>query len=131
MTFKYNEDRILNDVIQYIGSTYGAHYNTEEGLQTLDVFMALGSAETTARDNAIKYLMRYGKKGGKNVADLRKIIHYVTIMMYLLEKENNQPVKAEKSELLQEKITFTPSKAHLDGPQAYIKSPIVSVRESD
>jgi hypothetical protein len=32
--------------------------------------------------NAIKYLARYGKKGGKNRKDLLKALHYAILLMY-------------------------------------------------
>jgi hypothetical protein len=43
---------------------------------------SLGSAETTCRDTAIKYLARYGKKDGRNRKDLLKAIHYIVLMMH-------------------------------------------------
>ena len=45
----------------------------------------LGSAGTTTRDTAIKYLMRYGKKGGYNKKDLFKAIHYIVLLNYFTE----------------------------------------------
>ena len=56
--FKYNEDEMLNDVIDYIRTTYKGHYVGKEDIQTTDVWHTLGSAATTTRDTAIKYLMR-------------------------------------------------------------------------
>ena len=37
----------------------------------------------------MKYAMRYGKKQGNNPNDLRKIIHYAIIALYLQDKDND------------------------------------------
>ncbi len=37
----------------------------------------------------MKYAMRYGKKHGNNPDDLRKIIHYAIIALYLQDKDND------------------------------------------
>lgn len=86
--FKYNEQQMLDEVSSYIAGTYGQHYVAEQsGSQVIDIWEASGSLETTARDTAIKYLMRFGKKNGKNRKDLLKAIHYIILMMYVSEKE--------------------------------------------
>ena len=85
--FKYNEDEMLNDVIEYIRTTYQGHYVGKEDIQTTDVWHTLGSAATTTRDTAIKYLMRYGKKGGYNKKDLYKAIHYIVLLNHFTESE--------------------------------------------
>ena len=80
--FKYNEPGILNEVLTYLEGTYDQHYAGNKDIQTVDFWHSLGSLDTTARDNAIKYLARYGKKGGKNRKDLIKAIHYIVLMMW-------------------------------------------------
>ena len=85
--YKYNEGKNLDKVLQYINSTYGQHYVGNGEIQTVDFWESLGSLETTSRDTAIKYLARYGKKGGKNEKDLLKAIHYIILMMYAADKE--------------------------------------------
>lgn len=81
MTYKYNEDKYLQDIRNYVDSTYGEHYVAKD-IQVVDIWHSIGSLETTARDTAIKYLIRYGKKQGKNKKDLLKAIHYIILMMY-------------------------------------------------
>lgn len=86
--FKYRENEILFEVEEYIKSTYSQHYKSEKtDLQAVDVWEALGTLEMTSRDTALKYLLRYGKKDGKNRKDLLKAIHYIILMMYTLEEE--------------------------------------------
>lgn len=79
---KYNEEAILKDVYNYVMSTYQGHYVGKSEIQTVDIWDTLGSAETTCRDTAIKYLMRFGKKDGKNKKDLLKAIHYIILLMH-------------------------------------------------
>lgn len=86
--YKYNEGLILNEIKSYIDSTYGQHYVGNGEIQTVDFWESLGSLDTTARDTAIKYLARFGKKGGNNRKDLLKAIHYIILMMYATREEH-------------------------------------------
>ena len=75
--FKFDEDKILDEVYHYLSSTYSQHYTSNKSnIQAVDIWNSLGTLESTARDNALKYLLRYGKKDGKNRNDLLKVIHY-------------------------------------------------------
>lgn len=85
--FQYDEDVSIREIQDYIERTYGEHYSTARGSQVIDIWDAAGSLETTARDTAIKYLIRYGKKDGKNKKDLLKAVHYIILMMYCNRKE--------------------------------------------
>jgi hypothetical protein len=85
--YKYNEGDILAEVQAYIDSTYGQHYVGNGEIQTVDFWESLGSLDTTARDTAIKYLARFGKKGGNNRKDLLKAIHYIVLMMYATRED--------------------------------------------
>lgn len=79
--YKYGEDQYLKMIADYVDGTYGEHYVAKD-IQVIDIWQSIGSLETTARDTAIKYLMRYGKKNGRNRKDLLKAIHYIILMMY-------------------------------------------------
>lgn len=89
--YKYDENNALGKIRDYINSTYGQHYVGNGDIQTVDFWESLGSLETTCRDTAIKYLARYGKKGGRNEKDLLKAVHYIILMMYAAPKENQVP----------------------------------------
>lgn len=88
MTYKYNEDKIIDEIKKYIDGTYGQHYVGNKDIQTLDFWESLGSLDTTARDTAIKYLARYGRKEGRNRKDLLKAAHYIILMIYAHDKES-------------------------------------------
>lgn len=72
-------DTHIEEIRKYLKSTYGEHYSGK--LQTTDVWEALHTLDTTARDTAIKYLARYGRKGGRNKKDLYKAIHYIMLIL--------------------------------------------------
>ena len=79
---KYNEDKIVKEIHDYIKSTYGEHYSTtKDGFQVQDMLRQLGIDKDFCQANAIKYLCRYGKKDGKNRKDLLKAIHYIILLM--------------------------------------------------
>lgn len=83
--FKYNEDKIVNDLYDYLKSTYGEHYTTddaEDSIQCFDAWIAMGDATPTFRNTAIKYLWRYGKKKGNNKKDLMKALHYIVLCLH-------------------------------------------------
>ena len=79
--YKYNEKQILDQLTEYVLSTYAGHYVGKDEIQTLDVWESLDMAEQMCQGTAIKYLMRFGKKDGKNKKDLLKAIHYIILLM--------------------------------------------------
>ena len=96
--FRFDEDKILSEALTYLESTYAGHYvgelagREQNNIQTIDVWQTLGSVDTTCRDTAIKYLMRYGKKEGHNKKDLLKAIHYIVLLWYFTqETEDDDP----------------------------------------
>ena len=92
--WKYHEDVILKEIRDYLSGTYNAHYASPGSkTQTLDLIEGIGDAEPFCRSNAIKYLSRFGKKGGKNQRDLLKAIHYCILLYHFagLCNENTTP----------------------------------------
>jgi len=81
MTYRYNEDIILEELKKYIDQTYSQHYSADE-IQTVDVWKGLGIEKESCQSNIIKYAMRYGKKEGYNKKDLLKILHYTILWWY-------------------------------------------------
>lgn len=84
--WKYNEDKILNDVQDYVTSTYSSHYcgnNSEyHDIQTIDLMAAKDLASAFCQANILKYGSRYGEKDGRNKRDLLKVIHYAMLLMH-------------------------------------------------
>ena len=79
---KYEEDKGIADLKNYVTSTYRGHYTSEQNnTQTLDLIQSVGDAASFCRTNAIKYLARYDKKGSaKN--DILKAMHYCLLLYY-------------------------------------------------
>jgi hypothetical protein len=88
--FRFNEDVNFKKILDYIEGTYGEHYGHEvngRNIQVIDMWEGLGSLGTTSRDSALKYIARYGRKGGFNEKDLFKAVHYILLMMYSARSE--------------------------------------------
>ena len=81
LLFQYDEDKILEEVKEYIAGTYSEHYGDQK-IQIQYVFDQMGISEAFTRGAAIKYLFRFGKKEGKNPKDLLKCIHYVCLLYH-------------------------------------------------
>lgn len=84
--WKYNEDKILKDVEDYVTGTYGSHYcghNREyQDIQTIDLMAAKDLAPGFCQANILKYGSRYGDKDGRNKRDLLKVIHYAMLLLH-------------------------------------------------
>ena len=87
---KYQEDKGLGDLKDYVASTYQGHYtNDGSNVQTLDLIHSVGDAEAFCRSNAIKYLSRYDKKGQAK-RDILKAMHYCLLLYYFSGQTNDE-----------------------------------------
>ena len=87
---KYEEDKGLKDLSDYVASTYQGHYTNEgSNVQTLDLIHSVGDAESFCRSNAIKYLSRYDKKGQAK-RDILKAMHYCLLLYYFSGHTNDE-----------------------------------------
>jgi hypothetical protein len=86
--FKYNEFELVTEVYDYLASTYGKHYVGDDNVQAMDLIASTHHAEGFCIGSIIKYVSRYGKKGGRNRADLLKIIHYALFALWDKDKRN-------------------------------------------
>ena len=88
MNFKYNEEQLLNELRDYVASTYGQHYSAgNDKIQTLDLIESVGDAEAFCRSNILKYASRYDKKGTAR-RDIIKILHYGLLLLHFSDKSN-------------------------------------------
>ena len=86
---KYKEDESIKALQEYISTTYGGHYTSDNNnVQTLDLIESVGDAESFCRSNAIKYLSRYDKKGQAK-RDILKALHY-SLLLYLFSGQLNE-----------------------------------------
>ena len=83
MSYKFNEDNILQQIERYIDGTYDRHY-AQGKYQATDMIIDAGHGQGFCMGNIMKYAMRCGKKDGSDKQeDLLKIIHYAIIAIYL------------------------------------------------
>jgi hypothetical protein len=94
--WKYNEDKILKDIEDYVTSTYGSHYcghnQDYKDIQTIDLMAAKDLAPGFCQANILKYGSRYGDKDGRNKRDLMKVIHYAMLLLHFdghYSRQNN------------------------------------------
>lgn len=85
ISYKYNEDKILNEFRNYIDQTYSQHY-VNSGKQTMDSIISKGHGTGFCLGNIEKYHDRYGKKGetpDEWRKDLIKVMHYTLFQIYI------------------------------------------------
>ena len=89
--YKYSEDKIMKELVEYINKTYSQHYSQNK-FQATEFIMDSGHGEGFCIGNILKYAQRYGKKEGKNRNDLLKVIHYAIMALHnmILQKRNNK-----------------------------------------
>jgi len=84
--WKYNEEEILQELLEYVLGTYNQHYSAgDDKIQTLDLIEACGDGEAFCRSNILKYASRYDKKGTAR-RDIMKILHYAVLLMHFNDK---------------------------------------------
>ena len=89
--WKYNEDKILKQLEEYIASTYSQHYVDRTGggtEQTLDKIKH-NRREGFCAGNVTKYIDRYDTKGTPR-ADLFKVLHYTILLINHLNLVENK-----------------------------------------
>ena len=79
--YKFNENVIVNDIMDYINKTYDSHYAQTKNYQATEIIIDQGHGTGFCMGNILKYAQRYGKKEGRNKADLMKVIHYAIIQL--------------------------------------------------
>jgi len=80
--YKFNEKENLMQLRDYVDSTYNAHYSKSK-FQATEFIVDGGHGEGFCIGNILKYAQRYGKKEGKNRADLLKVLHYALIALHV------------------------------------------------
>lgn len=86
-SYKFNEEKLIEELKRYIESTYKAHYVGKNNIQAFELIESSGHGIGFTIGDIIKYASRYGKKGGRNRADLLKILHYGILALYVHDKE--------------------------------------------
>lgn len=80
--YLFREDKLINELKEYIDSTYSTHYGG--AIQPTEVIIETGLGTGFILGDIIKYAMRYGKKGtgpSDHRKDLQKIAHYAILAL--------------------------------------------------
>ena len=93
--WKYNEEKIVKELLEYVRGTYNQHYSAgDDKIQTLDLIEACGDGEAFCRSNILKYASRYDKKGTAR-RDIMKILHYAVLLMNFNDKNAKREVYSQ------------------------------------
>ena len=89
MEYKYSEDIVLNELKEYIDSTYDEHYSQNK-YQATEFILDIGHGAGFCIGNILKYAQRYGKKGNTedHRKDLLKVLHYAIIALHNHDNKN-------------------------------------------
>ena len=88
-SYKYNENELVQELMDYIDDTYDQHYS-QNSFQATEFIIDGGHGTGFAIGNILKYAQRYGKKGSPEDArkDLLKVLHYAIISLYVHDKQH-------------------------------------------
>jgi hypothetical protein len=92
INYAFGENKSIQDLKDYVDGTYSQHY-AKSKYQATEFIVDCGHGPGFCLGNILKYAQRYGRKGGKNRADLMKILHYGIIMLHVHDMENEDEVK--------------------------------------
>jgi hypothetical protein len=108
--YKYNEEKLLHELKDYIDKTYNEHYSQNK-FQATEFIIDGGHGEGFCIGNILKYAQRYGKKDGRNRKDLLKVVHYAMIMLHVhdLNEEKYDETK-RKHDQYTEKLFYHQSR---------------------
>ena len=89
--YKFSEDKYMQELKEYIDSTYKGHYATNK-FQSTEVIIARGHGTGFCMGNVDKYANRYGKKGTREDArkDLLKVIHYALLQLHVHDSQEEE-----------------------------------------
>jgi len=94
INYKYNEDKTLQEITEYINATYDQHYSQNK-YQATEFIIDGGHGTGFCVGNILKYAQRYSHKGTPEDwrKDMMKVIHYAIMQLHVhdlqYKKDNN------------------------------------------
>ena len=85
INYKFNEKVLIDQLQDYVDSTYSAHY-AKNKFQATEFIIDGGHGEGFCIGNIMKYAQRYGNKDGYNRKDLMKVLHYALIALHVHDR---------------------------------------------
>ena len=92
--YKYNEDKLIQEFLDYVNATYGQHYSLNK-FQATEFIVDNGHGVGFCAGNVMKYVQRYGKKAGRNRQDLMKVLHYALMLLHVHDYEEAERRRKE------------------------------------
>ena len=89
INYKFSEDKVQEELSDYILNTYHQHYNKNK-FQATEFIIDGGHGEGFCIGNILKYAQRYGKKNGRDRIDLLKVLHYGIIALHVHNINNEE-----------------------------------------
>jgi len=91
VNYKFSEDKLIQELKEYVDKTYDQHYATDK-YQATDIIIDSGHGTGFCLGNVIKYAKRYGRKGDSAEwrKDVMKILHYALIQLYIHDEEHKE-----------------------------------------
>lgn len=88
--YKFNEDKLLFELKQYIDSTYSGHYSKDRQFQAMEFVEDSGLGIGFTLGNVMKYAQRYGHKGTPEDwrKDLWKVVHYGLLALHCHDQQH-------------------------------------------
>ena len=89
VSYKFNESYYINEISEYIASTYSQHY-AKKTFQAAEFIYDANHGTGFNMGNVMKYAQRYGNKGNAEDArkDLMKVIHYAILQLHVHDKRD-------------------------------------------
>jgi hypothetical protein len=97
VNYKFNEGALIQELQQYVDSTYNQHYS-KNNFQATEFIIDSGHGMGFALGNVLKYAQRYGNKDGTNRKDLMKILHYALIALH--QHDLNNKIEVDLDDIL-------------------------------
>ena len=89
--YKFNEGKYLEELTNYINSTYSQHYSRNK-FQAAEFIIDSGHGAGFFIGNVLKYAQRYGTKGSPEDwrKDMMKVIHYAMLQLHVHDEDNKK-----------------------------------------
>ena len=91
--YKYDEDKYIKEMLEYVDKTYGEHYSKNK-FQATEFIMDSGHGTGFCVGNVMKYAQRYGRKGSREDwrKDMLKVIHYAMMQLFVHDNESKEKI---------------------------------------
>jgi len=88
ISYKFNEDMYVEELMDVINNTYKGHYSREQ-FQATEFIIDGGHGTGFCIGNIMKYAQRYGKKGNSDDArkDIMKVLHYAIMQLHVHDSQ--------------------------------------------